>query len=263
MSDECRNCYAEIQAARWSGPGQPYDGLAENTPSGPRWTGAIRVIEDHLDDPLRWRKGQLVFVNSMSDLFYEPLPDRDVFRIMARMALAPRQTFQVLTKRPARMQQLLRACATDRKAEWHDAIQAAMDTAPKSWKLDGAPYAWPLPNVWWGTSVGSQKSANLAMDSLVACRQDAAVLWVSAEPLIAPMSLVAWLDLIDWLVVGGESQEGCRPMDLTWARELKAEAGTYGVAFHMKQLGGDPDPRKKLDDLPPDLRVRDYPTITV
>lgn len=100
VSEGCTNCYAETVAARFSGPGQPYDELAKmvTRPDGrheARWTGEVRLIETHLDDPLRWRKPRMVFVNSMSDLFHEKVPDEWIDRIFAVMALAPQHTFQI------------------------------------------------------------------------------------------------------------------------------------------------------------------------
>jgi protein gp37 len=103
VSDGCRSCYAMKQAHRFSGQGKPYEGLTELGPKGPRWTGKIRTVEDALDEPLRWRRPRKVFVNSMSDLFHEDVPDAFIDRVFAVMALAPQQTFQVLTKRAERM----------------------------------------------------------------------------------------------------------------------------------------------------------------
>jgi protein gp37 len=103
VSDGCRNCYAMKQAHRFSGPGKPYEGLTEIGPAGPRWTGRVRLVPEALDEPLRWRKPQRIFVNSMSDLFHEDVPEEFIDRVFAVMALAPRHMFQILTKRPARM----------------------------------------------------------------------------------------------------------------------------------------------------------------
>lgn len=304
ISDECTRCYAEIQAARWCGPGQPYEGLAVNTPSGPRWTGVIRLIEDHLEDPLRWQKHQLVFVNSMSDLSFEDLPDEQIDQIVAVMVLADWHTFQVLTKRYSRMADYLanpltpgRIAAACGAITHHKAADQDLKHVDRS---DGRPKlrTWPIPNVWWGFSAGRQKTFDAAMPHVVRMRRHAAITWWSAEPLLEAIdcsparsflpvgtyrngggdpgphyqgrgtnvNLGDWLQDLDWVVVGGESQRGARPMDPEWARAIKVRCDTrtdmgrpWPLAFHMKQLGGDPDPRKKLDDLPLDLRVRDYP----
>ncbi len=311
ISDECTRCYAEIQAARWCGKGQPYHGLAVNTPSGPRWTGAIRMVEDHLLDPLRWQKPQLVFVNSMSDLFFEDLATHDIDKILAVMFLAKRHTFQVLTKRYERMADYLTEPGlAGRIGQVASGLLFDMETGrnghPKLGKVEkfggqwlnrdrkdgGAdtvitvPMVWPLPNVWWGFSAGRQKTFDQAMPHVVRMRRHAAVTWWSAEPLLEAIdcsparhlvgglaqgrgtnvNLDDWLQALDWVVVGGESQDGCRPLDPDWARAIKARCDgrtdmgrPWALPFHMKQLGGDPNPRKKLEDLPPDLRVRDYP----
>ncbi len=306
-SDECTRCYAERVAARFSKPGQPYHRLAEMTPSGPRWTGAIRLIEEHLFDPLRWKRPRLVFANSMSDLFYEDLDEGDIDRIVAVMFLAKRQTFQVLTKRYERMADYLTAPGrAARIAQVASQMLFDLETgryAPKLGKVEKfggtwvnrgkdqspvitVPMVWPLPNVWWGFSAGRQKTFDEAMPHIVRMERHAAIRWWSAEPLLEAIdcsparhmvqgithgrgtniNLEDWLQNLDWVVVGGESQDGCRPMDPEWARGIKARADNrtdmgrpWALPFHMKQLGGDPDPRKKLEDLPPDLRVRDYP----
>ena len=103
VSHGCERCYAERIAARFSGPGQPYEGLARRTTDGGRWTGEVRLVPELLDAPLRWKKPRRIFVNSMSDLFHEALPDEAIDQVFAIMALAPQHCFQVLTKRAARM----------------------------------------------------------------------------------------------------------------------------------------------------------------
>lgn len=103
VSEGCRFCYAERVAARFSGPGQPYEGLAENATAGPRWTGGVRLVPERLDDPLRWKRPRRIFVNSMSDLFHEELSFEEIAAVYGVMAAAPRHVFQVLTKRPERM----------------------------------------------------------------------------------------------------------------------------------------------------------------
>src|SRR4051812_16655088 len=109
VSAGCEHCYAEQIAARFSGPGMPYEGLARRRTNGKaQWTGRIRVIPDALREPLKWRKPCRVFVNSMSDLFHENAPESFIAATFAVMALARRHTFQILTKRPERMRDLLR-----------------------------------------------------------------------------------------------------------------------------------------------------------
>lgn len=105
VSEGCRNCYAERMAGRFSGPGLWAEGLAENTPAGPRWTGRVELVPDKLDQPLRWKTPRRVFVNSMSDLFHENLPNEAIAAVFGVMAACPQHTFQVLTKRPERMRE--------------------------------------------------------------------------------------------------------------------------------------------------------------
>ena len=103
VSEGCRNCYAETIAARFSGPGLAYEGLAVMQNGHPHWTGKIEFVDEHLLDPLSWRRPRRIFVNSMSDLFHENVTDEMRDKIFAVMALCPQHIFQVLTKRPARM----------------------------------------------------------------------------------------------------------------------------------------------------------------
>ena len=108
VSAGCMNCYAETQAARivrmGKGKSTAYDGLVKLTAGGePRWTGVVRLVPEHLADPLRWKKPRRVFVNSMSDLFHESLTNEQIAAVFGVMAAAPQHTFQCLTKRPARM----------------------------------------------------------------------------------------------------------------------------------------------------------------
>ena len=99
ISEGCRHCYAETMAARFSGPGQPYEGTIRNG----RWSGNVRIVPEKLGDPLRWTRPRMVFVNSMSDLFHDNVPNEFIAAVFGVIAAAPRHTFQVLTKRPARM----------------------------------------------------------------------------------------------------------------------------------------------------------------
>lgn len=220
VSEGCRNCYAMNVAARFSGPGQPYEGLALQAPA--RWTGQVKLVGDKLADPLRWKRPRLIFVNSMSDLFHESLAFEQIDQIVAVMALARQHTFQVLTKRPERM-------------------AAYLASRAKS-------MAWPLANVWWGTSVEDQAALETRMPSLLACRNFAAVLWLSMEPLLGPVSLADYLPVPtiggveleawpDWVVVGGESGTNARPMWAGWARAIRDECRAAGVPFHFKQHG--------------------------
>jgi len=234
VSPGCANCYAETLAlTRLAGrPGYP--GL----PWTPENAEANVVLHpDRLDLPLRWRKPRRVFVNSMSDLFHERVPETFIIQVFALMTLARRHVFQVLTKRPERMGALL--SLPEFWTEVHHAAWHLHDRIPASrqpwhpghvWLASG----WPLPNVWLGTSIERHRFVGRA-DALR--ETPAAVRFVSAEPLLGPLPS---LDLtgISWLIVGGESGPGHRPMDPAWVRDLRDRADGAGVAFFFKQWGG-------------------------
>jgi protein gp37 len=177
VSEGCRNCYAEIMAARFSKPGQWGEGLAEivTRPDGVkdhRWTGKLRLNDRALDQPLRWRKPRRIFVNSTSDLFHESVPDEWIDCVFAVMALAPQHTFQVLTKRPERARAYMTSGfggkfntyvsdAGHILTHWlseHDTQDAA----------DRTDFGRPLPNVWLGTSIEDQATAEARIPHLLA-----------------------------------------------------------------------------------------------
>ena len=122
VSPGCANCYAAGIAARFSGPGQPYEGLAKRTKAGPVWTGKVALVREKLDLPLRWRKPRRIFVNSMSDLFHPEVPDDFIAEVFGVMALAPQHVYQILSKRPARMREYM--CAPDRQHRIAQAMDA-------------------------------------------------------------------------------------------------------------------------------------------
>lgn len=216
VSPGCDHCYAIGVVHRGMSP--QHVGLTVK-PEGERvdWTGEVRFVEHLLDPPLRWRRPRKIFVNSLSDLFHPDVSRRDIYRIIAAMMCSEQHTFQVLTKRPQRMAELL-SDPTFRD-EVHGEAVAMWPGRPgkpaPSWWTSEKP--WPLPNVWWGVSIESNRYAFRA-DHLRAT--PAAVRWVSAEPLIGPLDQ---LDLtgIDWVVAGGESGPGSRPMNPDWVRDLR------------------------------------------
>jgi len=244
VSAGCRNCYAMSVAARFSGEGLPYEGLAYRNESGAHWTGKVRLIEKHLEDPLRWKEPRRIFVNSMSDLFHESIVDEWIDRIFAVMALAPQHTFQVLTKRPKRMMEYLHQVSDERDMQrWiNAAYEFVFDPLPAFELVN-----WPLANVWLGVSVEDQKTANERIPLLL--ETPAAVRWISAEPLIAPVSFAhyyreegqgtysTWLDYLNWLVVGGESGSGARPCALEWIEDIVKQCKAANVPVFVKQLG--------------------------
>lgn len=203
----CTNCYAMRMAHRLSAMGMPkYKGLTRKSGNRAVWTGKVRLDEKALTEPLRWRKPRLVFVNSMSDLFHPGVPDAFIARVWAVMAATPQHTYQVLTKRPERMQALL------------------SDT--KRFPV--------LSNVWLGTSV--EDRAVLARIGHLRATP-AAVRFISFEPLIGSVRGVDLTD-IDWAIVGGESGPGARPMLEKWVLQIQRACRAADTAFFFKQWGG-------------------------
>jgi protein gp37 len=247
-SPGCENCYAERQAARFSGPGAPFEGLVRIGKSGPRWTGEGRLAESMLDQPIRWRRSRRIFVDSMSDLFFNAFSDEDIAAVFGVMALACHHTFQVLTKRHVRARDLLSKltldditiAALDRGVGVSKSqTRAIRDALPK-----GSPFAhdseapiWPLPNVWIGVSVEDQARADERLPVLA--QIPAAVRFVSAEPLLEVVDLSKHLTVNgpDWVIVGGESGPGARTFAIQWARNIITQCRAARVACFVKQMG--------------------------
>jgi protein gp37 len=242
VSEGCRNCYAERMAARfWSGDW----GLAEFGADGrPRWTGRIdRGDGKKLMEPLGWRKPKRVFVDSMGDLFHEGVLREWIEQVFAVMALCPQHIFMILTKRPLRMRMLLADDGTMRKC-----VENAARLMGRS-RGFVALERWPLPNVWLGMSVEDQGAANERVPELLAT--PAALRFVSCEPLLGPVDLYTWLPMLeieresrcpddaylDWVIVGGESGPGARPMHPEWARSIRDQCSAARVPFFFKQWG--------------------------
>jgi protein gp37 len=201
----CTNCYAMRMAARLEAMGvEKYQGLTRRSGGRSVWTGRVRLDEASLDTPRSWRSRSLVFVNSMSDLFQEAVPVEFIRRVWSVMAETPRHTYQILTKRPERMAEVL-----------DDGFDV-------------------LPNAWLGTSVESAAVAN-RLDDLR--RVPAAVRFVSFEPLLGS---VAGADMtgIDWAIVGGESGPKARAVEETWIDEIEQMCRRHDAAFFFKQWGG-------------------------
>lgn len=277
VSEGCRNCYAESVAGRFSGPGQPFEGLAKRVDGQGRWTGVIRLIEKKLSDPLRWKRPRRVFVNSMSDLFHETVTDDTLDQIFAVMALSRQHSFQVLTKRPQRMRAYLSDKMTPHRiARWCvDLWIARVVDAPvmgDAWPVlsigdsdlpdDITMTQWPLHNVWLGVSVEDQDAADGRIPHLLAT--PAAVRFLSCEPLLGPVDLtdirqdlgnglfgdalqayhIPYCDRhrlyprIDWVIAGGESGPNARPMHPDWVRSLRDQCAAATVSFFFKQWGG-------------------------
>ena len=250
VSPGCDHCYAARMATRLAGrAGYPADNPF-----------AVTCHPDKLDQPLHWRKPCRVFVCSMGDLFHPDVPDSFIDQVFAIMAACPQHTFQVLTKRPERMVKYLHNYG---HAHLWDRIYAAARTLPEHKVLKrnllNIQYfpAWPLPNVWLGVTCEDQQRADERIPLLLQC--PAAVRFVSCEPLLGPVDLgircnVPGMDCVDcpapecslrgnerqvdWVICGGETGPGARPMHPDWARSLRDQCKAAGVAFFFKQWGG-------------------------
>lgn len=195
VSPGCKHCYAETFSERFRGvPGHPFEQGFD-----------LRLVPEALELPLRWRTPKRIFVNSMSDLFQDEVPDDYIRRVFDVMRRASHHiAFQVLTKRSRRLREL----------------------APV--------LPWP-DNVWIGVSVESQRYTERVAD-LVAVR-GAAVRFLSVEPLLGPIPELP-LRGVGWVIVGGESGHGARPMDAAWVRDLRDQCTRAAVPFFFKQWGG-------------------------
>jgi protein gp37 len=236
VSAGCDHCYAATLASGRLKHLPEYEGLAEHG----KFNGSVRLLEDRLTLPLKWRKPRMIFVDSMSDLFHEYL-----VKVWATMAAASRHTFQILTKRHARMRSMLDR-ADFRASVWDH--WRVLTHGAEEW-------AWPLPNVWLGVSAEDQHWADIRIPVLL--ETPAAVRFLSAEPLLGPIRLTrhhqhcpehdfvggfctSWHQGIvglDWVIVGGESGRGARPMRVEWARSIRDQCEAAGVSFFFKQAG--------------------------
>ena len=205
-SPGCTNCYAMRMAARLEAMGmEKYSGTTRKSGGRSVWTGRVNLYEAGLEQPLQWRRPQRIFVNSMSDLFQDPVPIKFIRSVWNVMQSAHWHVFQILTKRPERMRDVLR----------------------------GSDFP-VLPNVWVGTSVESSDYSG-RIDSLRTT--PAAVRFVSFEPLLASVGSLNLQD-IHWAIVGGESGPGARPIKKEWVQEIHESCRQQDVAFFFKQWGG-------------------------
>jgi protein gp37 len=198
ISPGCLHCYAETFAERWRG-----------VPGHPFEQGFdLRIVPEKLGDPLRWGTSRMIFVNSMSDLFHEKVSDDYIVSVVRVMTAANWHTYQVLTKRADRLQKLLKG------------------------KLG---FAAKQQQIWWGVSVENHKHGIPRIDLLR--KSPAQVRFLSVEPLLENLGPIN-LEGINWVIVGGESGPGARPMDISWVRDIHAQCRRAKVAFFFKQWGG-------------------------
>lgn len=222
VSPGCDHCYAETIAHRFAGTKAYPNGFD------------VTLWPERLDQPLRWKRPRRVFVNSMSDLFHKDVPDEYIARVFAVMALADQHTFQVLTKRPGRMRSLL---SSDLFVDLLGAWLAEYAGHPSRKACGTYRVSLPLPNVWLGTSVESQKWADVRVPQLL--NTPAAIRFLSCEPLLGPvdLGLADTRTRIDWVIVGGESGPHARVMQLYWAESLRDQCTGAGIPFFFKQWG--------------------------
>jgi protein gp37 len=286
ISPGCTHCYAMRMAHRLEAMGQQkYQGTIWKTDGGKiLWTGRINLDEKALLEPLKWKKPQRVFVNSMSDLFHENVPFEYIDKVFAVMAITPHITYQVLTKRPERMWQFMAWKKNDWVSTGMDEFkvgfkfthyQIPVPGEHPNWKgLD-----WPLPNVWLGVTVENQEQADKRIPLLL--QVPAAVRFLSCEPLLGPieffnhsnkwelgesrMHLLRGFTVtntpeglkgngrlvdpqINWVIAGGESGHNARPVHPDWIRSLRDQCRPAWVPFFFKQWGeGIPMGQKRAD----------------
>jgi protein gp37 len=283
VSPGCARCYAMKMAHRieamnleakstGNGHAPQYNGTTKVVNGNAVWTGKLaRASEKILTAPLRRKKPTTYFVNSMGDLFHEDCPDEWIDQVFAVMALSPHHTFQVLTKRAERMSAYMNRPLAHGLASGavglfdalNEAAHALTDpprTVFPTLKHGMVPHpGWPLPNVWLGVSTERQQEADERIPHLL--NTPAAVRFISAEPLLAPIDLTRvprtdkpgrdailagryregenWRDYprLDWVIAGGESGADSRPMSSQWPRRLRDQCKAAGVAFFFKQWG--------------------------
>lgn len=198
ISPGCKHCYAETFAERFRGvKGHPYEQGFD-----------LRLVPEKLGEPLRWRTPKMIFVNSMSDLFHERVPEDYIVAVARVMVAAKWHTYQVLTKRSDRMCRLL------------------------STRLR---FASAQPHIWWGVSVENRRYGLPRVEHLRSAR--AAVRFLSVEPLLEDLGIIN-LQGIHWIIVGGESGPGARPMKKEWVTSLRDQCRRASVPFFFKQWGG-------------------------
>jgi protein gp37 len=198
ISPGCKNCYAKTFAERFRG-----------VPGHPYEQGFdLRLVPEKLFEPLKWKRPKKIFVNSMSDLFHPDVPDEFIVRVAEVMIQGDWHNYQVLTKRAERLETLLNS------------------------KLK---FATVSSHIWWGVSVEDRKHGIPRIEHLR--NTPAAIKFLSIEPLLQDLGLVN-LKAIDWVIVGGESGRGARPMEQVWVQQLLRQCTKQEVTFFFKQWGG-------------------------
>lgn len=281
-SPGCKNCYAIREVHRMASNPNPKIAaacadLTVIQGGKANWTGQFNFVEERLKVPLQTKKPSRYFVNSLSDLFHPGVKEEWIWRGFAVMSMTPHHTFQILTKHPERALKLFEQYQG--RSHSHEALHIGTAQVKSGCWID------PLPNVWIGVSVENQAEAEKRIPLLLQIPSE--VRFISAEPLLGPLDLTDFGNRLDWVIIGGESGPGARPMDIAWARSIRNQCAAAKVACFVKQLGAEPIsqtqdeyfPRwalesgpkgpfyskfadKKGGDIgewPIDLRVREYP----
>lgn len=242
ISPGCAHCYAKTlhdrrHAAHVAGKRVP--------PQYAEPFERVQLMWDRLIEPITWQRPRLIFVNSVSDLFHEDVPDDMLDWVFAVMALAPQHRFQVLTKRPARMREYL--CDQRTYARVLNVADRYLRQGRRAHRLLQIGISRPpAHNVWLGVSVENQRWADERIPLLL--QTPAAVRFLSCEPLLGPLLIAEYLGAprrrtIDWVIAGGESGRDCRPCSTDWLRMLRDQTVSAEVPFFLKQLGGHPNKR--------------------
>lgn len=257
VSPGCDRCYID-RSAPFRVEGRTFLPIRADGESKVGQSTGVLLHPDRLDQPLRWRRPRRVFVNSLADLFHDDVPADYIARVFAVMALAPDHIFQVLTKRHGRMKALLNS-RDFRWRVWHAMLAITHERSlpmPEGLTHPGTDdqLVWPLPNVWVGVSVEDQARADLRVPALI--DTPAAVRFLSCEPLLGEVDLartfracrpnddhpwtghqLAARQVLHWVIAGGESGPGARPMHPEWARSLRDQCAAAGITYFFKQWG--------------------------
>jgi protein gp37 len=234
VSPGCAHCYALDLAVRLKRMGAPaYQIDGDPKTSGPGF--ALTLHPERLATPLLWSRPRRVFVDSMSDLFHPSVPETYLDQVFAVMALASQHSFQVLTKRPERLQAYLNSIAPpgSRREDFEREVMLRRTARPQASQIAGV-VDWPLRNVWLGTSVENARWKT-RIDELR--RAPATVRFLSCEPLLGDLGELD-LEGIGWVIAGGESGPEHRPVKGEWIRGIRDRCSAAGVPFLFKQWGG-------------------------
>jgi len=226
ISEGCKNCYAEKMAFRlanmeWNDDHRELNYCNVIDPDTKKWNGKTHLVKEALTKPLNWKKPRMIFICSMGDLFHESVPFSWIMEVMDIIEDCPQHTFQILTKRPARMFQ------------YFGSIEQAKKDGQKT-----------LPNLWLGVTAENQEQANIRIPTL--CKIPATKRFISCEPLLSDIDLECFsetgcpweaIEDLDWVIAGGESGQHARPMHPDWVRSLRDQCQEAEVPFFFKGWG--------------------------